>query len=65
LFNVLQRKPLQPNHFKILEELAQAILSFISCQNRTAIPIRWTFTVMAEARARFLMTTEYSGRGSG
>jgi transposase len=44
-FSVLQRKLLQPNHFKSLEELAQAILSFIRCENRTAQPIRWTYTV--------------------
>jgi transposase len=44
-FSVLQRKLLQPNHFKRLEELAEAILTFISCQNQTAKPIRWTYTV--------------------
>jgi transposase len=44
-FSVLQRKLLQPNHFKSLEELAEAILTFISCQNQTAKPIRWTYTV--------------------
>jgi hypothetical protein len=44
-FSVLQRKLLQPNHFISLEELAEAILTFISCQNQTAKPIRWTYTV--------------------
>lgn len=44
-FSVLQRKLLQPNHFKSLEELAEAILTFIRCENRTAKPIRWTYTV--------------------
>jgi transposase len=44
-FSVLQRKLLQPNHFKSLEELAEAILTFISCQNQTAKTIRWTYTV--------------------
>lgn len=44
-FSVLQRKLLQPNHFQSLEELAEAILTFIRCENRTAKPIRWTYTV--------------------
>lgn len=44
-FSVLQRKLLQPNHFKSLEELAEAILTFIRCENRTAKPIRWTYAV--------------------
>jgi transposase len=44
-FSVLQRKLLQPNHFKSLEELAEAISTFISCGNQTAQPIQWTYTV--------------------
>jgi transposase len=44
-FSVLQRKLLQPNHFKSPEELAEAISTFISCENQTAQPIQWTYTV--------------------
>jgi transposase len=44
-FSVLQRKLLQPNHFDTLEELAQAILEFIRCENRSPKPIRWTYTL--------------------
>lgn len=44
-FSVVQRKLLQPNHFKSLEDLAEALLDFVKCENRTAKPIRWTYTV--------------------
>jgi hypothetical protein len=44
-FSVLQRKLLQPNHFKSLEDLREAIMDFVRCENRTAKPIRWTYTV--------------------
>jgi hypothetical protein len=44
-FSVLQRKVLQPNDFENLAQLAEAILEFIRCGNRTAKPIRWSYTV--------------------
>ena len=44
-FSILQRKLLQPNHFRSLEELQQAILDFIEHYNRTARAIRWSYTV--------------------
>ena len=44
-FSVLQRKVLQPNHFNSLEELAQAISEFVRCENQSAKPIQWTYTV--------------------
>jgi transposase-like protein/transposase len=44
-FSVVQRKLLEPNHFNNLEELAQAILEFIKCQNQFPKPIQWTYTV--------------------
>jgi len=44
-FSVLQRKLLQPNHFTSLEELAQALMEFVRCDNQSAKPIRWTYTV--------------------
>lgn len=44
-FSVLQRKVLQPNHFTSLEELAQAIMEFVRCENQSPKPIRWTYTV--------------------
>ena len=44
-FSVLQRKLLQPNDFESLDELAAAIMEFIRCENQTAKPINWTYTV--------------------
>lgn len=44
-FSILQRKPLQPNHFASLEFLKQAILDFIDYYNQTAKAIRWSYTV--------------------
>lgn len=44
-FSVLQRKLLQPNDFDSLEQLTQAIMEFIKCENRSAKPIQWTYTV--------------------
>jgi len=44
-FSVLQRKLLQPNHFNSPEELAQALLEFVRCANRSPKPIEWTYTV--------------------
>jgi transposase len=44
-FSSLQRKLLQPNHFKSLEELTRAILEFIKSHNQSAQPIQWTYTV--------------------
>ncbi len=44
-FSVLTRKLLTPNHFKSVDDLTQAILDFIRCDNRSARPIRWTYTV--------------------
>ena len=44
-FSRLQRKVLQPNYFADLNELTQAIMEFIKCDNRSPKPIRWTYTV--------------------
>ena len=44
-FSVLQRKLLQPNHFKSLQALEKAILAFIAHHNQAARPIQWTYTV--------------------
>jgi transposase len=44
-FSVLQRKLLQPNDFTSLDELAKAIMEFVRCDNQTAKPIHWTYTV--------------------
>ena len=44
-FSVLQRKLLTPNYFDSTEELAQAILAFIRCENQFPKPIRWSYTV--------------------
>jgi hypothetical protein len=43
-FSVLQRKLLTPNHFNSLEELAEAIMEFIRCDNQSPKPIQWTYT---------------------
>jgi len=44
-FSVLQRKLLDPNDFASLTQLAEAIMEFIKCGNRTAKPIQWSYTV--------------------
>lgn len=44
-FSVLQRKLLQPNDFRSVEELAQKILAFVRCENQFPKPIQWTYTV--------------------
>lgn len=44
-FSILQRKLLQPSHFKTLEALEQAILDFIGYYDQTAKAIRWSYTV--------------------
>ncbi len=44
-FSLLQRKLLQPNHFSSLDELEHAIQNFITHYNRTAKPIKWSYTV--------------------
>jgi hypothetical protein len=44
-FSILQRKLFQPNHFTSLDELEQAILTFIARYNRTAKPLQWSYTV--------------------
>jgi transposase len=44
-FSVLQRKLLQPNHFRSLDELQQTILDFITHYNQTAKPLQWSYTV--------------------
>ncbi len=44
-FSLLQRKLLQPNHFTNLDELEQAIQSFIAHYNQTAKPLKWSYTV--------------------
>ena len=44
-FSRLHRTLLQPNHVARGAALEQAILEFIACSNRTARPIKWTYTV--------------------
>ena len=44
-FSLLQRKLLQPTHFTNLDELQQAIQSFIAHYNQTAKPLKWSYTV--------------------
>ncbi len=44
-FSVLQRKLLQPGNFASLDELAQSIMEFVRCDNLSAKPIHWTYTV--------------------
>jgi len=44
-FSVLQRKLLQPNDLDTVTQLTDAILEFIRCENVSAKPIRWTYTV--------------------
>jgi transposase len=44
-FSVLQRKRLQPNDFKDLTVLEQAILAFIAHCDEFAQPIHWSYTV--------------------
>jgi len=44
-FSVLQRKLLQPNDFESMAQLAEAIMEFIRCENLSAKPIHWTYTV--------------------
>ena len=43
--SILQRKLLQPNHFPHLESLTQSLGTFITVYNRTAKPIKWSYTV--------------------
>jgi hypothetical protein len=43
-FSLLQRKLLQPTHFCSLDELEQAIQSFITHYNQTAKPLKWSYT---------------------
>jgi transposase len=43
-FSILQRKLLTPNHFHSTEELMQAIMEFIRCENLSPKPIQWTYT---------------------
>jgi len=44
-FSILQRKLLTPNHFPDRETLRQRILEFIAHYNRSAEPIKWSYTV--------------------
>ena len=44
-FSILQRKRLQPNHFRSPEDLERSILDFVASYNQTAKPIKWTYTV--------------------
>ncbi len=44
-FSILQRKRLQPNHFRSPEDLEDSILDFLASYNQTAKPINWTYTV--------------------
>jgi hypothetical protein len=44
-FSKLQRKLLTPGNFSSLEELEQAFMEFVRCDNLSAKPIQWTYTV--------------------
>jgi transposase len=44
-FSILQRKLLQPNHFPHLDGLKHLLGAFITAYNRTAKPIKWSYTV--------------------
>jgi transposase len=44
-FSILQRKVLTPNHFPDLDALKQRLLNFIAHYNRSAGPIKWSYTV--------------------
>jgi hypothetical protein len=44
-FCILQRKLLIPGNFSSLEELEQSIMEFVRCNNLSAKPIQWTYTV--------------------
>ena len=43
--SILQRKRLQPHHFRSLPELEQAIPDFNAYYNQEAKPIKWTYTI--------------------
>lgn len=43
-FSILQRKLLRPNHFTSTAELDRALLTFIQRYNKTAKPIKWSYT---------------------
>jgi hypothetical protein len=44
-FSVLTRKLLRPTDFESLAALEQAIMEFVKCDNQSAKPIQWTYTV--------------------
>lgn len=44
-FSILQRKRLQPNHFRSPDDLERSMLDFVAFYNQTAKPIKWTYTV--------------------
>jgi hypothetical protein len=44
-FSILQRKVLSPNHFESVAHLKQVLLDFIQYHNRTAKPIKWSYTI--------------------
>jgi hypothetical protein len=44
-FSMLQRQLLQPNHFPHLEGLLHSLMHFMTTYNRTAKPIKWSYTV--------------------
>lgn len=44
-FSILQRKLLTPNDFPNKETLRQRLLEFIVLHNRSAQPIKWSYTV--------------------
>lgn len=44
-FSVLTRKLLQPSDFESVATLGQAIMEFVKCDNQSAKPIQWTYTV--------------------
>lgn len=43
-FSLLQRKQLQPNHFPSASALETSLMEFIAYYNRSAKPLKWTYT---------------------
>jgi transposase len=44
-FSIVQRKVLSPNHFESVAHLKQVLLDFIRHYDRTAKPIKWSYTI--------------------
>jgi transposase len=58
-FSILQRKVLSPNHFESVTHLKRILLEFIQHYNRTAKPIKWSYTI-AKLEKKFADDTQDS-----